>query len=402
MRSRIPALVIILPFLISACSSHALQVTIVDGQNSYLFNTTSTTPKELLEKGKVYLGPHDRILFQGEAVPQDAPLTGSDTITLTVRRAVDVAIHTPEGDRAVETSALTVGEALIENGIPFTEDDYVAPPANTPIQGPLEIIFRPAVPLTILVDGSEISIQSSASSVGEALAWAGIPLEGLDESIPAEDSPLPEDGKIRISRIVEAISLTEKEIPFEMRTELSAELEIDQQALLQGGEPGLAVTKMRTRYEDGKQVSNVTENETIIRPPQDRVQGIGTKIVIRTATIGSETIEYWRVLTLNATSYSPCRSMTPSGACSYGTASGMKAGYGVVAMEYHWYLLFGFEHLFIPGYGFAVVGDNGGVNLSSNYWIDLGYDDDNYVPWSEPVTVYFLTPVPDNPGYILP
>ena len=49
--------------------------------------------------------------------------------------------------------------------------------------------------------------------------------------------------------------------------------------------------------------------------------------------------------------------------CSYGTSSGMPAQKGVVAMQYYWYLLFGFEHLYIPGYGNAVVGDVGGANL---------------------------------------
>ena len=71
-------------------------------------------------------------------------------------------------------------------------------------------------------------------------------------------------------------------------------------------------------------------------------------------------------------------------------------------MQYYWYLLFGFEHLYVPGYGSAEVGDVGGANLSSNYWIDLGYSDSDYVEWGDSVMVYFLTPVPANPGYLLP
>jgi 3D (Asp-Asp-Asp) domain-containing protein len=148
------------------------------------------------------------------------------------------------------------------------------------------------------------------------------------------------------------------------------------------------------------QVSQQSESESIVRPPQDRILGIGTKIVIRTATVDGVTIEYWRALNLYATAYSPCRSMTPSGACSYGTSSGLRAGKGVVAMVYPWYILFGFEHVYVPGYGQAVIGDVGGIG--GHYWIDLGYDDDNFVGWSQMVTVYFLTPVPANPGYILP
>jgi hypothetical protein len=35
-------------------------------------------------------------------------------------------------------------------------------------------------------------------------------------------------------------------------------------------------------------------------------------------------------------------------------------------------------------------------------WIDLGYDDSNWVSWSRWVDVYLLTPVPDNIQYLLP
>jgi 3D (Asp-Asp-Asp) domain-containing protein len=238
--------------------------------------------------------------------------------------------------------------------------------------------------------------------VGQALAESGFPLIGLDTSLPVETAPLPENGQIQVVRVVETVALTQKTIPFSTRTELSADLELDQQALLQGGEPGLAIARLRNRSEDGVQVSQQSESESVIRPPQDRILGIGTKIVIRTTTVDGVNIEYWRVLRMFATSYSPCRSATPDGRCMFGTSSGMPVQKGVVAMQYYWYLLFGFEHLYVPGYGNAIVGDVGGTNLSSNYWIDLGYSDSDFVGWSEWVTVYFLTPVPANPGYILP
>ena len=57
--------------------------------------------------------------------------------------------------------------------------------------------------------------------------------------------------------------------------------------------------------------------------------------------------------------------------------------------------------IFIPGYGYAVVGDIGGgsivedsIGVSRYRWIDLGFDDNNIVDMSGWLTVYFLTPVP--------
>ncbi len=125
--------------------------------------------------------------------------------------------------------------------------------------------------MTVNTDGTRVNVHTSARSVGQALAEAGIPLVGLDYSLPAESAELPADGNIRVVRVSESVALTEKTLPFGTRTELSADLELDQQALLHGGEPGLAMTRIRSRSEDGIQVSQKSEGETIVRPAQDRV-----------------------------------------------------------------------------------------------------------------------------------
>jgi hypothetical protein len=59
--------------------------------------------------------------------------------------------------------------------------------------------------------------------------------------------------------------------------------------------------------------------------------------------------------------------------------------------------------VYIPGYGFASVEDVGGGVPWSNNWVDLGYKEKNYVPWSQYVTVYFLwpPPPPENIMYVL-
>jgi 3D (Asp-Asp-Asp) domain-containing protein len=253
------------------------------------------------------------------------------------------------------------------------------------------------------VDGTQVRTRSAAKTVGQALAEAGIPLVGLDFSLPDESAQLPQDGAIHVIRVSESIALTEKTIPFNTRSELSADLEIDQQAMLQNGEPGLAVTRLRTRSEDGVQVSQQSESESIVRPPQDRIMGIGTKIVIRTATVDGVTFEYYRALHMYTTSYSPCRSASPDGRCLNGTASGLPVQRGTVAMVYSWYLAFGFDKLYIPGYGYATVGDVGAGDPSINpYWVDLGWTDESYQPVEGWTTVYFLAPVPQNLVYVLP
>ncbi|MCX6034852.1 MAG: G5 domain-containing protein [Chloroflexi bacterium] len=362
--------ILALLLILCACQPRAKSITILNGEQVLSLSTAKTVPAEILAEANITLGANDRLLYLGSSIPLDTALPDARSYTLTVRRAVALSIVAPDGQQTIQTSALTV----------------------------------PGRVIVVTVDGTRVRVCSAAATVGQALAEAGVPLVGLDISRPGESAPLPENGQIRVVRVVESVVLTQKTIPFSTSTELSADLEIDQQVLLQGGEPGLATARLRTRSEDGMQVSQQSESESVVRPPQDRIMGFGTKIVIRTTTVDGETIEYWRALNIFATYYQPCDAGTNK--CYYDTASGRPVQKGVGAMVYPWYLLFVGEPLYIPGYGFATVEDTNGANTSAygdTYWIDLGYSQTDSVDWvPHHVTVYFLTPVPANPGYILP
>jgi 3D (Asp-Asp-Asp) domain-containing protein len=319
---------------------------------------------------------------------------------------VTLTINASGEQKTLQSSALTAGQALVEAGYKLYATDLLDPPSETPITAPLTIDYLPSHSVDISVDGAQFKIRTSAGSVGQALAEAGIPLIGLDYSRPSENSHLPVDGHIQVVRVVETVDLTQKSIPFTTRNELSADLEIDQQALLQGGEPGLSIARQRTRNEDGVQVSQLADSETIVRPPQDRIMGFGTKIVIRTATVDGVTFQYWRALTLYATYYIPCIPGTNN--CMYYTSTRTLVQKGAVALTYPWFLLLAHEHVYVPGYGYGTVEDtNGGLTSAygTSYWIDLGFGQNDTITWdTHYVTVYFLTPVPANVAdmYIMP
>ena len=243
-----------------------------------------------------------------------------------------------------------------------------------------------------------MSIETSAKTVGEALAEAGMPLIGLDYSLPAENESLPANGQTRVVRVTESMQLAQKPIPFESELQASADVPLDQTQIMQPGEPGLMVQRIRIRYEDGEEVSRLTEDETLVRPPKTRILAYGTKVEVKTATVNGVQIEYWRAVQMYATSYSPCRSGTSE--CHSGTSSGKSLRKGMVALREDLYLALQGQQLYIPGYGFASVEDVCG-GCVGRPWIDLGFSDNNFEPWHSWVTVYFLTPVPANVIYVL-
>jgi uncharacterized protein YabE (DUF348 family) len=378
-------------------------VTIIDRDQITTLQTDELVPAAILAKAGITINPNDRILVNGLAVNPQLPIT-NNPITLQIRRAVTVTISSPQGEQQIQTSAFTVGEALDEANYQVQAEDRVDPPINSSISShlvsnsPLTIYYSPSRALTITADGKTIQTQSSAQTVGEALAEAGIPLLGLDQAIPSEKEALPLDGNIRIVRVTESVILAQKPIPFESELIASAEVPLDQTQILDPGASGLSVQRIRIRYEDGVEVSRVTENETVVRPPEKRVLAYGTKIEIKTASVDGVQIEYYRAVQMYATSYSPCNSGVAN--CGSTTASGKQLTNGMVALRLSWYYSLQGQRLYIPGYGYGTVEDVCGGCVGKP-WIDLGYTDADYKGWSSWVTVYFLTPVPSNILYTL-
>jgi uncharacterized protein YabE (DUF348 family) len=392
--------------LIAACQPPAVipSVTIIDNGSIIAAETADTVPINILAQAGITLQPDDRILIDGAAQAIDQPVCMACTIQII--HAVNVIVITPDGSNPFRSSAPSVGELLREIGITIRAADRVDPDLDSALAEGLAITYIPSRDLIVNIAGRSIPIRSSASTVGAALAEAGISLQGIDYSIPSENDPLPADGQIKVVRVQESILLQQKSLPFKNEFAASADVELDQQGVLQVGQYGLAMSRVRIRYEDGAEVSRKTEAESIVRPAVNKIVGYGTKVVVRTETIGGQTIEYWRKIQMYATWYSPCHSGTSG--CSYGTASGMRAGRGVVAVTPESFNVMSGQQLYIPAYGSAVIGDVGGgyiieqnLGISRYRWIDLGMDDDNIIDLTGWITVYFLTPVPNNIIYVL-
>lgn len=384
---------------VAACEPAAPQViTVLDGKTPIVVPAASRLPSDLFVRAGLILGPDDAAFFNGVRVPLDRPLPAHPASVLQLKRAITLTLNSPEGIRSLQTIASTVGQALREAGLALYSGDRIDPPLETPLTVSLTVSYTPSRLMEVRTAAGSVQVRSAAQTVGEALAWAGLPLSGLDYSRPAPDSPLPADGLIQVVRVSESLVLAQKPIPFENEFLASAEVFLDQQQVLHPGQTGLSINRIRIRYEDGQETSRQTESETLVRPPQNRVVGYGTKVELQSANVNGVQIEYWRAVQMFATAYSPCRSGTDR--CYSSTASGKPVKQGVVALRTDLYVAMRGQPLFIPGYGFATVEDSCGGCVGKP-WIDLGYSDNDYQSWGSWVTVYFLAPVPANITYVL-
>ena len=353
--------------------------------------TVSRIPANILADAGVRVFPGDQISVDGlpDTKPGEPLIRPPSRVDVRRGQTIDVSM----GGKLVpvNSSGPTVGQALANAGMALYEGDRVQPEADHSISGVSRVTLDPSRAIQIKADGVQIEARSSGSTVGQALAQAGVALVGLDYAKPAVDQPVPEDGQIKVIRVREVVKTELTPVAFDTVYQPVADLEIDNQQVIKTGSYGVEASQVRVRYEDGKEVGKTEEGSWLARQPESRVIGYGTKIVVRTMSTPDGKIEYWRAVKMWATSYSASRAGVSPDARNYGiTASGAPLHKGLVAIDRR-YIPFGTQ-MYVPGYGFALAADTGGG--VKGRWIDLGYDDNNWVSWHQYVTVYFLTPVP--------
>jgi uncharacterized protein YabE (DUF348 family) len=354
--------------------------------------TAERIPANVLAQAGVRLFPGDQVLVDGLQTSPFKALDPGMPHSIDVLRARRITISGDSQDRSIYSSAHTLGQALWNAGIRLDIQDALSLPLESSLDRPRVAVLDESRILRILLGDNDQRVRSSADTVGEALLEAGIGLQGLDYSLPDPQSPVPANGIIRVVRVEEKVLLEVEPIPFETETELSDDLEIDTQGVIQPGVYGIRARRTRLRFEDGIEVSRWVESEYVAQEPGSQVMGYGTKIVRRTLDTPDGEITYWRALNMYAVSYKP------SSAGDNITATGAVLQKGIVAIDPN-YIPYG-TRMYIPGYGFGLAADTGGG--VKGRLIDLGYSDEDYVSWHQWVTVYFLWPPPEFVAWIIP
>ncbi len=376
-------------------------VTVRTDSGKRTYWTLRSKLSSFLSEAQVEVVPSDQIYADGKLIPfetlGDTPLPES----VEIGRFLTVTVIDGTHRQLLQTSSETVAEALLEAQLQLDPADGVSPEPEAALAPEMVITVQRAIPLTIKADGEIRQIKSSQPNVIDALTEAQVILGENDYTIPGADALLQANSVIEVVRTTEDFLLEDVSIPFQTLWQGTDELLIDTTAVLQEGVTGISRSRIRVRYENGVEISRVPDGEWIAREPTNRIIGYGTRIELGIIDTPEGPREYWRAVEMRVTSYTAATSGKEPGDEGYGrTASGVQAGYGVVAVDRN--IVPFRSHVYVPGYGIGFVGDTGGGIRGR--WIDLGYDEDSFEWWAGYTTVYYLTPVPDpqDINYILP
>jgi uncharacterized protein YabE (DUF348 family) len=380
--------------------TRAAWVLVQADEKTHKFWTVERRPDFIFRHLLLEFAPEDTILWNGTAIDSSEELPYAPIHSLQLIRATTIFLKVDGVTRTIQTTADVLGESLTDAGIQLHNSDLVSPALTTPLKGQdIDADVQRSSEIVIKTKDQIHRTRVLASTIGGALRAAGMSLQGSNYSIPPEDYPIPQDGKVQLVQVREEIILEQDPIPFTTQFQLSEQVDLDTQQVIQIGEFGLNARQVKVVYEDDVEISRTVEDEWIAKNSRPRIIGYGTKINTGTVKTPDGKVEYWRAVDVYATSYSPCRLGIP-GQCSNRTASGAELKKGVIGVIRSWYNNMRGLPVYIPGYGYATIEDIG-AGFSDRHWVDLGYSDNDFVSWSGHVTVYFLTPVPANIMYIL-
>lgn len=373
----------------------ARQVALVLDGAEQLIQTRFSNPLDILKSAGVTLGERDRVTVDGTEVDHiDLLIWPVPATRIQVQRAVSVTLQDDGQSTTLLTTSATVGDALFEAGITLYLADTVDPDLDSAITADLVIQIRRSQPISIVADGVTLETRAQGATVADALTSAGVMLMGLDYSIPDESSPIQPGMSVRVIRVSEQVEQEQTVIPFETVYQPDPTMDLDTKRVSQEGQNGIMQINYRVRTENGTEISRTQESSGVAREPINRVINYGTNIVIRTLDTPEGPKEYWRVLRMYTTSYHPAA----LGGDNV-TATGRILTKGIVGIDPK-IIPYG-SQVYVPGYGVGLAADTGGPR-KFKLWIDLGYDDENWISWSKYTDVYLLTPVPTNFPYMLP
>lgn len=376
----------------------ASPVLIEVGGDLQQFRTTGSSVDEILSQGGWSVSPGDQIWIDGRLVHSPQAPLASRPIQIRLERGPEFYLESNDERLRVRSAASSIAGALWEGGVRLYAGDRLDPGAGGSPEEGVDVRLTRSEPVAVKVDGSYLRGRVVSKGITSALLELGLSLEGMDTTAPPPEEDIPATRQFEIIRRTEQVLIEQEPLPFETALQPDPELEIDNQRLLSAGAYGIRARRVRVRFENGEEVGRAEDEEWVIRESEPRVVGYGTDIVVRTRNTPDGIIEYWRAVQMHATSYSPCR--IGGDACSQYTATGDRLRKGVAAVFVRWFPYMVGTQVYVPGYGFATILDNGAGGPWPR-WIDLGYSDSNYQPWSQEVTVYFLTPIPENILYIL-
>ncbi|WP_163102933.1 G5 and 3D domain-containing protein [Peribacillus alkalitolerans] len=260
-------------------------------------------------------------------------------------------------EKKIWTTAETVGELLKESKLEVKKEDHITPSLDTELQGNMKVAFEKSF-LLHMVDGTKKvnQVWSTSTTVADFLKHQGIVLNELDRVVPGLQDYVQENGTVKIVRVEKVTDVVEEPINFAVISKKDSSLSKGKEKVVTEGKKGIKSKQFEVIKENGKEVKRTLLSEKILKEKQDQVVAVGTKVLVAQVSRGTSENSSGRELYVNSTAYtancSGCSGVTATG---YNLKNNPSAK--VIAVDPSVIPLG--TKVYVEGYGYAVAADTG-------------------------------------------
>ncbi len=267
-------------------------------------------------------------------------------------------------------------QAVLRTGIKIGEKDEILEGRGSLPNLQIIKVIR-AKPVEIDIDGKKLLISTTQRTVGEMLKSAGIKIGEKDVVTPSLNSKTYPYMKVNIETYRTETKVVKIPIPYKTVYERNRMLEHGKVIRFKSGRDGVLEKRFIVTFLGGKKISEKEVSEKVITPAVNEIYMVGE------ARFSGR---YIKKMTVEATAYSP-RVIETDGN-PWRTATGMRSGFGIVAVDPKVIPLGSL--LYVKGYGYAVAGDTGSL-IKGNRIDVFFYSTQDAFRWGRrKVTVYIL------------
>lgn len=321
-----------------------------------VIKTHADTVQELFNDLEISLRSEDYLSLKRDTKVKD-------NLEVVWKPAKQVQMVVDNEKKTIWTTADTVADLLIEQNIALKEFDEVVPKPDKAIKSNMDIAIEKAFQLTLNNGGKKEKVWTTSTTVADFLAGQGITLQPLDRVEPTLDTSVKENAVVNVVRIEKVTDVVEEPISFAVVKKKDAKLPKGKEKIISTGQKGLVTKEYEVVLENGKEVSRKLINKNYIKDKRDQIVAVGTKVNKVQVSRGAETGEEYYV---SSTAYT-----ANCNGCSGVTATGINLHQNpnikVIAVDPRVIPLG--TKVYVEGYGYAVAADTG--SAVKGYKIDV-------------------------------
>lgn len=196
-----------------------------------------------------------------------------------MQKEVTVSFNDGKEDILAKTWNGTLEEVLADTDLDIEElkDKYEPSVAwDQAITEDVHIDMTRVYAFTLIDGGEKSNVETKLSTVGDFFKEHGLILDDLDEVNVPLTSPIKDDMKIIVDRIVEKVKKKKESIPFDTVKKEDANLEKGKEILAREGKEGKKVIEVTYVYKNGELID---KSQEIVeeKDPVDKLVNVGTK-----------------------------------------------------------------------------------------------------------------------------